>query len=192
MPLKTLIPQLYLNNNRENHRSSFGFHKQVFRDPVAHEVSYINPVDRPSGTRSLVYRGYGFLSYFAEQFFGFPQVNKAPRDNVGRAFYLAGLPVYHADNHEDPVFSQVLAVAQHHFTHVAHSQAVHHNIVGGSFGFLYGGLGFTQRKRLAVLHNKYVLFWHAFSLDEFGVVYHHGKLSVYGHKKFGPHKLEHL
>src|SRR3989344_1068716 len=171
MPLKTLMPQLYLNDNGENHRPSFGLGEQVFRNPVAHEVSYINPVNRPSRPRRLVYSGYGFLSYLAEQLFGLPQVNKAARNNVGRAFYLAGLPVYHANNHKDPVFGQVLAIAQHHFAHVANSQTVYHNIVGWRLGFLYGSFRFVKRKSLAIFHNKDVLFWHAFSLGEFCMVY---------------------
>src|SRR3989338_4099528 len=192
MPLNIRIMPLYLYDNGEHHRAALGFYEEKFRDLVSHHISHIYPVDGASRTSRMVYRGHGFLAYLSEDIFGFPQIDKSSRDNVGRTFHGAGLAVNHGDDDKDAVLGEVLPVAQDHFSDISNSEAVHHNVVGGPDRLFDDRLGLAEGYNLAVFRYENVFFGHSHTLSEFCMVDEHGYLAVHGHKEFGAHELKHF
>src|SRR3989344_143260 len=138
MPLNIRIMPLYLYDNGEHHRAALGFYEEKFRDLVSHHISHIYPVDGASRTSRMVYRGHGFLAYLSEEIFGFPQIDKSSRDNVGRTFHGAGLAVHHGDDDKDAGLAEGynLAVFRYENVFFGHSHTLSEFCMVDEHGYL--------------------------------------------------------
>lgn len=69
---------------------------------------------------------------FVHKGFGLADVNKPAGNDIRPGDHLAALGVDGAHRHNQAVLREVLPVPQHNASHIAHAQAVHQHIAGGT------------------------------------------------------------
>src|SRR3990167_10070583 len=133
MPDMILI--LYFYYYRQNHGSALGFGVEELANSVSKIIADIKPVESLALAARSGFCDYlfNFFSRLRKKLWRLFHVNETARDNVGIAFYFAGLAVNNRNYNKHSVFGHNLPVAQNDFRNVANAKTVNHNVVGGDF-----------------------------------------------------------
>ncbi len=153
----------------------------------------MRPVDRVLALhRDFLDDLAGPQAHFFEQILRFLEINKSARDDIRAGPHPAGFGIHYRNDNKDAVLGQMLTVAEHHFFHIADSQAVDHDIVGRRPVLEPPDFGTVHRNDVSVLGHHDIFFGNTGFLGKLRVELEHEVVAVDRDEEARPGKLDHL